>query len=499
MMKNYQVKKYLWQGIVGCCMMAVLIACSDKIDVPTLPEQPGEAIPQGVPLSESQLFGVWGASQSYGNTASNHFEQRYEIAFQDVSDGEAVFSHWYTNATTENQDSLVGVEYTYTFDGSTIVMTPKKSYAARGVSALRGIHTGNNRIVLVAEDSRQVICTLNRTGDPKPSITSVDRTLPQAGEVVTITGRNLQFVDHIFLPTTTGEIEVTDFTPGSKQIKMVVPAADYAPGSIRCQSTTSHVSCFSPAYMFCNDCIFFHNFLLSGNRPYVGTEFEYTISGLTQTMISKSKSISATAIPAGHCLENVTDITNPDMFLSIFGNTPVAWPVSTKTDNTGYGYIRFSSGDRFQYVLDHCNGLLNKRTACADVAIQMDIYVYSNGQPVWNTGYVQYRLNKDQNSLTSAMVASVAGWEADAPMSFTDGWHTFTIPLSAFPVTKGGSTATLGNLIATLKGSNLQTILTIVNYPLDAAHPAQALDTFQFNIANIRLVPYRTPANRVEN
>ena len=80
-------------------------------------------------------------------------------------------------------------------------------------------------------------------------------------------------------------------------------------------------------------------------------------------------------------------------------------------------------------------------------------------------------------------------------MSFADGWSTFTIPLSAFTVTASSNASTLGGLIRQLKDSNLQTVLTLVNYSLDDLHPATALNSFQFCIADIRLVPYVTPSN----
>ena len=44
-----------------------------------------------------------------------------------------------------------------------------------------------------------------------------------------------------------------------------------------------------------------------------------------------------------------------------------------------------------------------------------------------------------------------------------------------------------------------QTILTLVNFPLDDMHPAQELDMFQFSIADVRLVPYKTPSNVKDN
>ena len=71
----------------------------------------------------------------------------------------------------------------------------------------------------------------------------------------------------------------------------------------------------------------------------------------------------------------------------------------------------------------------------------------------------------------------------------------YSIPLSAFTMTK---TQTLGQLINTLISGNLQTILTVMNYKLDADHPVQALTSFQLSIANLRLVPINTPANTEE-
>lgn len=472
-------------------------SCSEDLDSPVLPEAGSVGVPAAVELPADKLFGVWEATTSYGDNNQNYFEQEYRVEFQSVDDAEAVYSHWYTNAETGIRDSVCNVEYTYEFDGSTVILTPKQSAAGDGATVIRGVHTGGDRMLLLTEaDGRtDSICTLSRTGDPEPVITAVDRTLPRPGDVVTVTGRNLQFVDHVYLPTTGGEIEVTGFTPGSRQITFTLPDADYAPGSIRMQATSAGVNCYSPAYMFCYDCVFFHNFISSGySSPYTGSEFEYTISSMG-TLKSNVSNLASGNLPDGHSLLQATGVSHPDSLLSLYGDAPIAWPVATKSDDK-IGYLRFSSGDRFQYVLDNCNGLLTDRTPCSQAAIQMDIYVVSDGVPEWNTGYLSWRLNKDRSAIGTDMSADVAGWEREAPMSFADGWHTLTIPLTAFPVTSGSTSySTLGGLVSQLKAGNLQTILTVVNFPLDAVHPAQALDTFQFNIADIRLVPYSTPAN----
>lgn len=492
------MKKYIiYQILLG---MLIWTACDDAIDSPVLPFAEDIVMAQPVELEAEQLFGVWGGTTSFGSTNVNYFEQSYRIEFQSIEDGEAVLSHWYTDAETEMEQSKENIEYVYTYADGVIEMVPKATYALDGVSNIKAVHVGDNKMVLYTMNHSKTdsICTLNRIGDPIPSITGVDRTLPQPGEVVTVTGRNLQFVNHVYLPTVDGEVEVSDITFGSKQIKFVVPQAKYAPGSIRCLSTTAHQSCYSPAYMFRTDCVFFHNFNdFKKTAPYVGTEFEYTISTMG-TLRNSVSYLSSEKLPKGHSLTMSTEsVYHPDSLLSFFGDEPIEWNIDTKTDPSK-GYLRFSSADRFQYVLDHCNGDLTGYTPCADVAIQMDIYVYSDGRPEWNTGYLSWRLNKDNSSLSTIMSANVAMWDKDNPVSFAEGWRTFTIPLSKFKVTANSATSTLGTLIASLKSSNLQTIIKLVNYPLDELHPVQKLNQFQFSMANIRLVPYWMPTNTEE-
>ena len=475
-------------------MLLALASCSKDIDGPVLPEPVGTSVTGAVSLDASQLFGVWGSTTTKG------YSQRYRIEFQSTEDGEAVLSHWFTNAASEIEDSVFQAEYTYTFDGSTVELTPKAAWKAIGARTIKAVHIGSNRLALYTNNNNftDTICTLNRIGDPEPTITSVDRTMPQVGETVTITGRNLQFVDHVYLPTPGGEVEVSDFKSGSKQITFQVPAGSYAPGSIRCQSTTAHVSCYSPAYMFCRNGVFFHSFNNFGtSAPYKGTEFEYTISAMG-SLRDNVQPLSSNNLPDGHSLTlSDKSISHPDSLLSFFGSTPSAWNQGTNTDPSK-GYLRFSSADRFQYVIDHSDGLITGRSRSNELAVQMDIYVYSDGRPEWNTGYLSYRLNKDQNSLTSTMIANVAMWDMNAPADFSDGWKTLTIPLSTFRFVASDATMSLSGLIGQLKNSNLQTIIKLVNYPLDDVHPTQAIGNFQFSIANMRLVPYATPANKKE-
>lgn len=492
--------KYLFLSFALVTVNLLSTSCSEDLDFPVLLETGSIVLPEATVLDENLLFGVWEAETSYGNNNQNYFEEQYRIDFSTVEDAEAVYSHWYTNAETGIRDSVCDMKYSYELDGGTVILTPEQAEAAAGATTIKAIYTGNNKLFLTSENCGRIdsICTLVRTGDPEPSVLSVDRTLPQVGEVITVTGRNLQFVDHVYLPTIQGEMEITNFTSGSKEISFTLPQGDYVQGSIRLESTSAKVNCYSPAYMFCEDCVFFHNFKSEGlSKPYVGSEFEYTIKDMGE-LKSNVANFASNDLPDGHSLLQTQGVLHPDSLLSFYGKTLVEWPIATKTDDKK-GYLRFSSGDRFEYVMEHCNGLFTARTPCSQLAIQMDIYVVSDDVPEWSTGYMSWRFNKDRNDIGSSMSADVAGWEKGSPLSFADGWRTFTIPLSEFSVTETDAYSTLGGLINLLKTSNFQTILTVVNFSLDELHPAVALSKFQFNVANIRLVPYSIPSNTLIN
>ncbi|MBQ8657048.1 MAG: hypothetical protein IJ527_08375 [Prevotella sp.] len=474
-------------------------SCSSDIDIPSLPEPESTTIAQGVTLSADQLFGIWEGVSEVGTDNTNHFEQSYRVEFQSVNDAEAVFSHWFVDATSTMRDSICNLTYSYEFDGSTIDLTPHAAATAAGAVKIKGVHTGNNTMVLYAvkNDAVTTMCTLTRTGDPQPSITGVDRTLPQAGETVTLTGRNLQFVDHLYLPTPTGETEVNDFNATSRQIQFTVPSVELTSGYVRCQATGAHVNAYSPA-MFCQNCVFFHDFSTHGTQsPYTDTEFENSIN-ITQSLFDKVSVVAADNLPDGHALTEAPGIINPEYMLCFFGETPTPWGIDNNLDpNTGM--IRFSMGDRMQYVIDHSDGLITTRSKCKEVAIEMDIYVYSDGQPLWNTGFMSFRLDKDQGkSLTQSWFAQTAMWDLNATVSFANGWQTYTIPLSAFRITESETYATVGSLMNYLKQNNKQAIIKLINYQLDDTHPAQMLSNFQFCIANMRLVPYGIPATTKE-
>ncbi len=473
-------------------IVAGLVGCSERLHAPELPAVESDPIPAAITIDADEVAGVWTAVQ--GNDT-------YQLELTAPADGEAVLNHFFVSAVSQMPDSVTNLSYSYTLTDGVFVFTPSTAAARQGASPIRGIYLGNRQIALFVEHAEYTnqICTLTYAHGPVPVITNVSKTRPLAGETVRISGRNLQSVDHVYLPVADGWKEVPQPEIGSQLISFVVPAGEYIQGSVRCQASTEKVSVYSPAYMFATSGVMMHSFNEWGTSKsdhYAGTEFEFTINDLGQ-LRSNVQYCSAANLPAGHSLSG-SSVQSPDSMLSFFGAAPIDWPVASGSDDKK-GYVRFSTGDRLAAALTRYEQMNNApviaATVCDNLAIQMDLYAVTDGKAEWSTGYISYRLNKDRNGTGDGSVANVAGWEQGQPMSFADGWQTYTIPLSAFSMTKS---QTLRQLINTLIDGNLQTILTVMNFTLDADHPAQAVNAFQMSVANIRLVPINTPANTAE-
>ncbi len=486
------MKRYIIYAISGFIATLSLTSCNESVYRPELTEPQGVEMVEGETLDPDVLFGVWSGSTSV-SSGTAIFDQTYKVEFLSVDDSEAILTHTYVDATTNIEFTNSEVDYTYSFDGKKVVLTPTAAASAAGASAITGVYVGDNSMMLYATSGEVIgsVCEISRISDPQPAVTDVNRSLPRVGETVTISGRNLQFVDHVWLPTVSGETELTDFTATSREIQFVMPDMYVTPGFIRCESEGAHVSSYTPA-MFCTNCVFFHNFSSQGGTSpyYEGTEFENTI-GISQSLMENVYPIDSSNLPEGHSLSLAdASVLNPDSFLSLFAETPQTWTVDTSLDPSGY--LRFSFGDCINRVIENSDGLLTSTTKCADAAIEMDIYVYSNGEPVWNTGFISFRLDKDaQKTLDQQWFAQTAMWDYTATASFADGWETFRIPMSTFLITSQEQYSTLGGLANYLINNSKQTLIKLVNYQLDTLHPAQALDSFQMNIADIRLVPLK--------
>ena len=469
-------------------VLLLFASCKEQLYAPELPAAESDVIPAAVEISTDRVVGVWQSS-----------DKAYLLELTEVTDGEAVFSHWFINANTEMPDSVTNMSYSYMFSAGTIMLTPSAEAALKGANSLTAVADAAGRLLLFARNHgyTKQICTLSRSKGPVPVITDVNKTMPQAGETVTILGRNLQYVSEVYLPVADGWKQVDNPEIGSKQIRFTMPAGEFVQGSIRCRVAEDHLSVYSPAYMFARNGVFMHSFYEWGTKKadhYAGSEFEYSISDLG-SLRGNAYYLSSANLPAGHSLDG-SSVISPASMLTFFAQTPQPWPVVTGADDKK-GHLRFSTGDRLQTVLNcyvsASDNRITAKTKCSNLAFQMDLYVYADGKPQWNTGYISFRLNKDRTG--DASVANVAGWDIDHTMDFADGWQTYTIPLAAFTMTNN---LTLEDLIRTLLTGNLQTIFTVMNRDLDPIHEAHAVGDFQFSIANLRLVPITTPANTEE-
>lgn len=474
--------------ILSLLFVATLMGCSSEVTGPELPEAQNVDIPSATALDAKRVAGVWRWSDD---------DQTITMNITSVDDGDAVLEHTYVDGVSGLQETIRDMEYTYTFDNGNFTLTPSPESRMKGAVDMVGVHIGDEQMALFTKNPAKTdcVCVLTRVSDPVPSITSVDRTMPMAGDVVTITGRNLQYVDGISLPVAGGWLDIKDADITSKEIRLTIPVADYVQGSMRLTATGAHVYCYSPEYMFARECVFMKNFKDNGTAPYAGTEFEYSIETMGG-LRSNVKALSSSNLPEGHSLTLNQNITNnPDSLLSLWDDAPKAWTMNGGASNQT-GYLRFSSGDRFKWVMENGNGFVDRTSKCNDLALQMDIYVYCDGKPQWDCGYLSYRFNKDRSAIDSPSSANIAPWTTSEPMDFSNGWKTITIPLSEVGIAKG---QTLAQLVNTLLTGKNQTILTVVNMDYDQLHPARDLDSFQFSIANIRLVPNKpienTPLN----
>ena len=464
-------------------MLVALNGCKENLYAPELPAVVSDSIPAGQEIDTELLAGRWLSEDS---------NNLYELELTAPEAGIAILNHFFISSNSEMPDSVVDMAYSYTYDAGVLLLSPTTTSLQSGTRPITAVHVGDKRLALYVQHDNytNLITTVTRRSGARPVLTGVNRTLPQVGDKVTVYGRNLTDITSIYLPVEDGELEITDFIGTSTSLTFMLPAADYRQGAIRCLESASGMTASTPAYMFAYDGVMMHSFNEYGTTKadhYAGTDFEYSINDMG-SLRENAPYITSADLPETHSLYGST-FSNPDTLLSFFGESPISWPIASGTDSKK-GYLRFSTGDRLQAVLSRYeaagSNLLRATTLCSKLAIQMDIYVVTDGAPVWKTGYISYRINKDQHE-SKRVVANMAGWNSETPMDFTDGWQTFTIPLSTFDMTAG---LTLQQLITTILNGNLQTILTVINYNLDELHPATAVEGFQFSIANIRLVPY---------
>lgn len=312
-----------------------------------------------------------------------------------------------------------------------------------------------------------------------PSITSIDNTLPQPGEKVTVYGANLQETTHLTLP---GGVEVTDgieSDPDGEWYSFTMPSGVTESGSITSEGANG--TAITPAYFNNNSC-FIINFddkgeLGSWNATYSSSEYvdDPLNSGRGKVVeLVPDSIIQAGGIKAG-ARSNLWATAGNDNPNDDWNRMTTYIPGSTPVDS---------------------------------VALQFDIYVpeawnlsgqleFSLQNNLSNYGYGSGGTEYNADYMTQACVwVPWLNTETGAATAYTTGerWVTVTLPLSSFGRYTNTEIAwTFQNVIDDRNsGSYRNLVFLLVNSDLefsdDLTYPAQDFTTRVY-IDNLRIVP----------
>ncbi|HEY4785746.1 MAG TPA: glycan-binding surface protein [Bacteroidales bacterium] len=301
-----------------------------------------------------------------------------------------------------------------------------------------------------------------------PGISSVSYTMPNVGDIIYINGNYLDNSTEVSFPNgSNARIPATILANSRTQIKVQVPAGAGSTGAIKVVNGSGDIF-FSPSYMFYKSGVFMHSF----KEPSVVTGSPNNVTYYNSAQIQTATGLAS----------------NPDSALSI---PAAAGNVAVTTSNAWTGFFRFLANKGFQNVINK-GGDITGSTSIANLAIQFDLYV---NQP-WKSGVLALRMDKNQGGINQVWIYNIEPWTTTAPLTFTNGWTTITIPFSNFTGLGLGTLDAYITQITTQYASGTHSLLGFVNQDINAdGHTATPLTGFQLFIANLRLVPITKPTN----
>lgn len=332
--------------------------------------------------------------------------------------------------------------------------------------------TSQNALTLVSPNGVATYGFVFKDKDRMPGITGVSHTLPVPGETIHLIGNNLNNITEVYFPASGGEVQATDFIQiDTKNISVVVPeGVGDVSGSIRIVSSEGD-SFYSPNYMFHTKGIFLSTFSEDERK-----DERVTADGLSHRDMKMFTKDSPSISAAGN-------LHNPENFIA-FPAEPTSVAVAGNND-APVGFCKFSLKKGLEKAMANSEGEFTQDTKLSQLAVQIDVYMAIP----WTSGLVSLRLDKNKSGADSDRSRSVALWSVDSPYSFAGNWSTITIPFTDF---NGMKAQTLGELFTTLNATNYS-MLGFFNFDLNGDHPASAMQDFQINMANMRLVPCVIP------
>ena len=314
-----------------------------------------------------------------------------------------------------------------------------------------------------------------------PSVTSVDNTLPQPGEKVTVYGSNLQETTHLTLP---GGVEVTDGITSDEDGKwysFTMPSGVTKSGSITSQGANG--TAVTPAYFNNNDC-YIINF--DGKGTLGGWSATYKSEDLVDDPLNTGRGKVVQLVP-----QSVLDGDNGGIKA---GANALLWATA---GNDG-------PDDDWTRMLSY----IPATTPLDSVALQFDVYVpgswtgtgqleFSLQNNLSNYGFGSGGTKYNKDYMTQAYVW--VPWmdpETGATSAFTTGrrWQTITIPLSKFGrYTNKDGKYTFQNVVDDRNaGSYRNFVFLLVNSDIeydDDVTYAASLFNLKVYIDNLRIVP----------
>lgn len=316
--------------------------------------------------------------------------------------------------------------------------------------------------------------------DASPVITSIDNTLPMAGETVVVRGENLQETSLVTLPDGT---QITDITnapddEAGEWFSFVMPSGVTTGGAINI--TCANGSAVSPAYFNNSTCMIL-NFDGTGSQGY----WSWSETG---SMINDEDLVDD---PLNSGRGKVLQII-PERMLTA-GGVAAGKPRASECWTAGDDRDDWSW--MFEYVSD--------TTLLTDVAFQFDIYVPDS----WSgTGHIQISLFNNFNfggigsddDADSRQTAFYCPWIVGGEIVpfQTTGWQTVTIPFSEFrkyaAEIEGGDSPTFQEVVddrnaATYKNFGMGFVNT--DFELDGVSVTSSVFNQRIYIDNWRIVP----------
>jgi predicted nucleic acid-binding Zn-ribbon protein len=386
-------------------------------------------------LGSQSEAGIW---TTYGSNASTITAQ------SDLDAGEIYLCY---DATEEKAWLLVGPQVNGMAGADLFVMNAE----------------GTDKAVFPFDENTVALCVSDVTANynySAPSIQNVSCTMPLPGDVITLTGVNLQHAGAIWFPSSSGEVQATDYTlVDNSTLRVTVPVgAGDKSGTIRMESNGDVLS----PTMFYTEGLFLHDF----------TEVQTGANNNTAVISDPDAIVLLTGLPR-----------NPEYVLAIPSVAADFAVASSNSVSSGAStpFFRFLAGKGLQNVIDNPANSITGATELSTLAIQFDVYM---PQP-WTSGAIVLKMHKDMGTTDGSRVKCLTPSYKGGAYTF-GGWETFTIKFSDFRTLSLG---TLDEYIASTISVTQQSFLAFCNYDVNSDYTPSDLTGFQFFVANVRLVP----------